>query len=56
MPSAANLLKEKRGLGKAVEPSLRVKRDGVIFEKPHSIGDQCRAILQWGTKITLFKS
>ena len=36
----------KRGLGKAVEPSLRVKRDGVIFEKPHSSDDKCRAILQ----------
>ena len=29
----------ERGLGKAVEPSLRVKRDGVIFEKPHSNDD-----------------
>ncbi|RGH37319.1 hypothetical protein DW917_13365 [Prevotella sp. AM42-24] len=27
-------------------PSLRVKRDGVIFEKPHSNDDKCRAILQ----------
>ena len=33
LPSAANLLHEKRGLGKAVEPSLMVKKDGWVFEK-----------------------
>ena len=45
----------KGAWGKAVEPSLRVKRDGVIFEKPHSSDDQCRAILQWGTKYNFFQ-
>ena len=29
----SHLLHEKRGLGKAVEPSLMVKKDGLILEK-----------------------
>ena len=33
LPSAANLLHEKKGLGKEVEPSLMVKKDGLILEK-----------------------
>ena len=34
MPSAANLLHEKRGLGKAVDPPLRVREDWWVFEDP----------------------
>ena len=33
MPSAANLLHEKKGLGKAVEPPLRVREDWWVFER-----------------------
>ena len=33
MPSAANLLHEKMGLGKAVDPPLRVREDWWGFEK-----------------------
>ena len=32
MPSAANLLHEKRGLGKAVDPPLRLREDWWVFE------------------------
>ena len=44
----------KRGLGRKWIP-LWLKRDGVIRKNPHSSDDKCRAILQWGTKITFFK-
>jgi hypothetical protein len=33
LPSAANLLHEERGLGKAVDPPLRVREDWWVFEK-----------------------
>ena len=42
MPSAANLLHEKRGLGKAVDPPLRVREDWWVFERPFFNGKEGR--------------
>ena len=33
MPSAVNLLHEKRGFGKAVDPPLRLREDWWVFER-----------------------
>ena len=35
LPSAANLLHEKRGLGKEVDPPLRLREDWWVFESPN---------------------
>ena len=42
MPSAANLLHEKMGLGKAVDPPLRVREDWWVFESPFFNGKEGR--------------
>ena len=47
LPSAANLLHEKRGLGKAVDPPLRVREDWWVFERPFFNGKKLCQWAQW---------